>query len=298
MTRPRVAYLACPTTLPGSLIRREDAFEHDLTMGLLGKGLHFAGRTLEAVSWDDPQADWSSYEAAIIGTTWDYVQRLPEFLDALQRIATQTRLMNPPELVSWNAQKRYLRDMAERGCATIPTLWLDAPDEAACRAAYEAFNCEALVIKPEVGAGAWRQVKLRRGDLWPEAAALPPGATMVQPFMPSVVTEGEYSFLFFDRQYSHCVVKQAAQGDYRIQSSYGGQDRPWTPSAADLMLAQRALEAVDGTLLYARVDMVRGSDGALLLMELELIEPYLYPLYANDLPSHFAQAYVHVLQKY
>jgi hypothetical protein len=205
--------------------------------------------------------------------------------------------MNPPELVRWNAQKRYLRDMAERGCAIIPTLWLDAPDEAACRAAFDRFSCEALVIKPEVGAGAWRQVKLMRGAAWPDASLLPPGATMVQPFMPSIAIEGEYSFLFFDRQYSHCVVKRAAAGDYRIQSSYGGEDHPWTPSVADLEAAHKVLEAVEGTMLYARVDMVRGLDGALMLMELELIEPYLYPLYAPDLPQHFAQAYLRVLEK-
>ncbi len=292
MSRPRVAYLACPTTMPGSLVRREDAFEHDLMMGLLGRGLHFAGRTLEAVSWDDSSIDWSDFEAAIIGTTWDYAQRIDAFERALTEIAAQTRLLNPAALVHWNARKTYLRDMADRGCATIPTLWPDRATQAECRAAFDGFDTDAIVIKPQVGAGAWRQVMLQRSDPWPHLSDLPEGPAMVQPFVPSIQTEGEYSFLFFNRQFSHAVVKRAAPSDYRIQSSYGGTDVAYVPTAADLASASTAITCVAGDLLYARVDMVRGLDGALLLIELELVEPYLYPLFAPEMGARFAAAYM------
>jgi glutathione synthase/RimK-type ligase-like ATP-grasp enzyme len=291
MSRPLVAYLGCPTTMPGSPARREDAFEHDLAVGMLGMGLHYAGRTLEAVSWDDAIADWSRYEAVIIGTAWDYTARLNEFLAALDKISALTRVLNPPATIAWNARKTYLQDLAAQNCPTIPTLWLEAPDEALVRAAFATLGTDELVIKPQVGAGAWRQVKFGREDAWPEADTLPIGPTMVQPFLKNVAREGEYSLLFFNRVFSHAVLKQAAKGDYRIQSSYGGFDVPFVPTAADIAQGVAVLAAVPGDLLYARVDMVRGDDGALKLIELEVIEPYLYPVHAPEMGHAFARAY-------
>jgi glutathione synthase/RimK-type ligase-like ATP-grasp enzyme len=291
MSRLRVAYLGCPTTMPDSLQRREDAFEHDLMVGYLGMGLHYVDRTLEAVSWDDFSCDWSMYEAVIIGTTWDYTQRLPEFLDRLTQISTHTRVLNRVATIRWNAKKTYLRDLAERDCPTIPTLWLEAANEELCSAAFDEFKSNSIIIKPQVGAGAWRQVKLNIGDRWPSAIELPPGPAMVQPYLSAVANEGEYSLLFFNRCFSHAVLKIAAPGDYRIQSSYGGKDVPFAPSTADIAQAAHVLAAVEGDLLYARVDMVRGDDGNLKLIELELIEPYLYPVHAPDMGHAFARAY-------
>ena len=69
---------------------------------------------------------------------------------------------------------------------------------------------------------------------------------------------------------------QVAEGDYRIQEAYGGKSSTIDPSPADLRQASAVLEAIDETPLYARVDMVRGLDGSLMLMELEVIEPDLY----------------------
>ncbi len=291
MSRPRVAYLSCSTTMPGSPARREDAYEHDISIGICGQGLHYAGRTLEPVQWDARAVDWSAYEAAIIGTTWDYAQRLPDFLTTLDAINQQTPVLNPPALVGWNARKTYLRDLAARGCPIIPTLWPDTADRDSCTAGFEAFATDRLVIKPQVGAGAWRQVLLGRTDSWPSPDQLPDGHTMVQPFYASVAMEGVYSLLFFNREFSHAVVKRPAAGDYRVQSSYGGADSPWSPSASDLAAAQQVVDMVDGPLLYARVDMIRSTAGQLVLIELEAIEPYLYPLHAPHMAAGFAAAY-------
>ena len=71
-------------------------------------------------------------------------------------------------------------------------------------------------------------------------------------------------------------MKRAAEGDYRIQEAYGGRSHTIDPAPADLAQARGVLEAIDEVPLYARVDMVRGLDGSLLLMELEVIEPDLY----------------------
>ncbi len=289
--RAKVAYLCSADTYPGTVDRRSDAWEHDLTIGMLGMGLHRLERDLMPVRWDAPDVDWQSFEAVIIGTTWDYAERCTEFVATLEKIAELTKVLNSAKVVAWNARKTYLQQLALKGCATLPTLWLDSPTKAECCGAFEQFACESIVIKPQVGAGAWRQVKLRRGEPWPDAQILPPGPCMVQPFFAAVQREGELSLLYFNRQFSHAVRKRAAAGDYRIQSSYGGFDEPYAPSAEDLAAAKRVLDAIDEDLLYARVDLLRGDDGELRLIELELIEPYLYPVHAPEMGAVFANAY-------
>ncbi|MEO1100453.1 MAG: hypothetical protein AAFW65_01265, partial [Pseudomonadota bacterium] len=135
----RIAYLASAVTLPGSPTRRSDAFEHDQMMDSLGHS-EPAEIRFEAVSWDDETADWSAFDGAIIGTTWDYWDRVDEFLDTLERIESQTRLFNPSALVRWNIHKGYLRDLETRGARLIPTLWLDTADETSARAAFETLG--------------------------------------------------------------------------------------------------------------------------------------------------------------
>jgi hypothetical protein len=140
-------------------------------------------------------------------------------------------------------------------------------------------------------------VLIGRGDALPREEELPPGRAMMQAFVESILTEGEYSLLFFGREFSHAVRKLPRAGEYRIQAVYGGRDGAHTPSAAELGAAQRVIDAVPGELLYARVDMVRAADGGLMLMELELIEPYLYPVEGDDFAGRFAGALEGMINK-
>ena len=282
----KAAYLASRVTLPGSLIRRTDAFEHDYTMDALRPAFEARGITLDDVSWDDETADWASYDAVIIGTTWDYWDRLDEFLAALGAIEAKTRLFNPSVLVRWNSRKTYLRDLEARGAKLIPTLWLDTCGEAEARAAFDQLGADTLVFKRQVGAGAKGQHKLTRGEAIPDM----PHPMMVQPFLAMIQTEGELSFIFIDGELSHALVKRAQPCDYRIQSSYGGREEVLHPSAEDLAAAKSVLGALDEAPLYGRVDMLRGEDGGLQLMELEVIEPYLYPIEGPELGERMAAA--------
>ena len=90
-----------------------------------------------------------------------------------------------------------------------------------------------------------------------------------------------------DKQSKHAVLKRPRSGDYRVQSVYGGVEQTHTATpdqiavASDILAAARELCGEPG-FLYARVDMARGLDGLLKLMELELIEPYLYLPFAED----------------
>lgn len=280
----KIAYLASRVTLPGSLVRRMDAFEHDFMMDALRGPFGARGMAVEDVSWDDPKADWAGYEAVIIGTTWDYWDRLDEFLATLERIETQTRLFNPSALVKWNGRKTYLKELERRGAKLIPTLWIEQVDEAAARAAFDELGADDLVFKRQVGAGAKDQHRLKRGEPVP----VMPHPMMVQPFLPMIQKEGEMSFIFIDGEFCHALVKRAQPGDYRIQSSYGGREEKITPSAEDLAAARAIIGTLDEPPLYGRVDMLRGAEGGLLLMELEVIEPYLYPVEGPELGPRLA----------
>ena len=282
----KIAYLASKVTLPGSQIRRSDAFEHDYMMDALRAPFAEKGLDLVDVDWADPDQDWASYGAAIIGTTWDYWDHAEQFLETLDTIESQTHLHNPARLVRWNSHKRYLEDLQKKGARLIPTLWIDRVDQAAFNAAFDQLGSDDLVFKRQVGAGAAGQYRLSPGDTLPDM----PHPMMVQPFLDRIQTEGEYSFIFIGGAFCHALLKQAKAGDYRIQSSYGGFETPVSPTPEDLADAQAVLNTLDEMPLYARVDMLRDADGRLLLMELELIEPYLYPVEGPNLGPMMADA--------
>ncbi|MCG8441237.1 MAG: transporter [Caulobacterales bacterium] len=289
-----IAFLASADVFGAFADKREDAFEVEAQLKALDGPCRERGFLLQSVIWDDPSIDWSRYDAALIGATWDYMNKKDAFLAALDRIAAAVPLFNSPAVARWNIDKGYLAELDARGVRTVPTLWRDRADPPSLAAAFDALGAEEIIVKPRVGAGAWRQARLRRGEPAPPADELPPGAAMIQPFLTSVATAGETSYLFFDGAFSHALTKRPAPGDYRVQSLYGGRETVRTPTAEELSHARSAVEAAAAILgerlLYARVDMVAGQDGAPLLMELELIEPYYYPDQGPDCGAIFAAA--------
>lgn len=282
----RIAYLACRLTLPNSPERRPDAFEHDQMMDCLATAFAAHGAAIDAVAWDDESTNWRRFDAALIGSAWDYQDNLERFLDRLNAIESQTVLFNDCATVRWNCRKTYLKDLAERGARTVPTVWLDRPTDADIAHAFDALGSDDLVFKRQVGANAEGQFRLKRGDPVPAM----PESMMAQPFLPAIQSEGEMSLVFIDGTFSHGLIKSAADGDYRIQSSYGGREEPYAPDAEDITAATSILETLNETPLYARIDMVRGTDGDMLLMELELVEPFLYPLQADGLSERIYDA--------
>jgi len=198
------------------------------------------------------------------------------------------RLANPAKVLAWNTDKRYLRELAERGVAIPPTTFTDALSQDVVERAFADTGTDELIVKPAVSGGAWKTRRLRRG----EAVGATDGmAMLLQPFLPTIETEGETSLLYFGGRLSHAVNKRPVAGEFRIQEEFGGQYAlvPEPPAAA-VALAEQVLQAVGEPLLYARIDMVPDADGRWLLMEAELIEP---DFYLGVDPRHgagFAQA--------
>lgn len=240
------------------------------------------GIDAEVVAWGVHQ-DWSRWDGVIIRNTWDYVDRREEFLEWARSVEAVTKLANPAAMLDWNSDKRYLRDLAEAGVSTVPTVWV-GPGERLPR-----WRWEEVVVKPAISAGS-RGAARHPGEARDavEAHVRAIGATggtaMVQPYLADVDRVGEAGTYVFAGRVSHAITKSAVL-------------RPGAPPPTDFSLAHGqtavraevtpelvgfAMEVVGripvrlGTPLYARVDALRGGDGRLTLLELEVFEPFLF----------------------
>nr|WP_314137129.1 transporter [uncultured Brevundimonas sp.] len=180
---------------------------------------------------------------------------------------------NPADVLRWNSDKAYLARLADKGVPTPPTRWTDGVTQDQVDAVFAETGAPVLIVKPTVSAGAFRTLRLSPGEALIEA---PEGASMIQPYLKSIETEGETSLLFFGGRFSHAVNKRPVPGDFRIQMQFGGLYTTVTPDDAAMALAQQVLAAIDEPLLYARIDLARDDAGRWVLMEAELIEPDFY----------------------
>lgn len=253
---------------------------------------------LVEIDWRVPLEAFADITLVMLGTAWDYQDHAEEFAEKLEALAKQgTIVCNSPDVVRWNADKRYLENLASAGAQTVPTLWHDNPLRADIVSAFDHFGIDRVVAKRRVGAGALGQHSFTPANLPPPDWQMG-HAAMIQPFLPSVEEEGEYSFVFIDGEFSHGVLKRPARGDYRVQSLFGGMESHYTPARSDLARAKSVVDAIPfSDLLYCRIDMLRLPNGELAVMEAEMIEPYLYPEQGPGLGKAIAKAITSRLAK-
>ncbi len=273
----KIAVLASANMMPGGEDLRDDVFELEDQMGKLRPAFAQNGMKVDLLDWRKAPELAGEYDAMLPLFVWDYFEENEqEFLTAMAQICQKTELFNRFDTINWNSNKAYLEELGNQGAPIIPSVLVDKLSEARVIRAMEKLEADKVVIKPEVGGGAWRQVLYEKGEPFPDKEELPPEGAMIQPFLKSVKTEGEYSFLYFGDGFSHALVKRPKTNDYRVQSIYGGSEHAYEPTKEERAQARAVLDVLDFTPLYARVDFLRGNDGRLLLIELELIEPYLY----------------------
>jgi len=252
-----------------------------------------AGLQAQALAWDDPTVSWQRFDAVLLRSTWDYTERLPEFLDWCARVDRETILLNPLPVLRWNTDKHYLAELAARGVATIPGSFVE-PDMEPLPSlqAFLASHAEAaeFVVKPAVGAGSKDTQRYRRGQEFAAAnhvaRLIDAGrSALLQPYLPSVDRDGETALLFFDGVFSHAIRKgpllrpdegatDALFAAESITPRTAGEDEK--KLAAEVLAAMAAHLRLDAPLPYARVDLIRDQDGSPRLLELELCEPSLF----------------------
>lgn len=253
--------------------------------------LNALGWQVESVSWRSVNVDWDRFDVVVIRTTWDYHNAPKEFILALKAInRTSAMLENAISIVEWNVDKTYLKDLSERGCKIVPTIWFNGEIMDSKFAEWQAaHSTDELVLKPTISATAKDTFRLKSINQ-ATASVLNGRGIMIQPFIKNIADEGEYSLFYFNGEYSHAIVKRPKQNDYRVQEEHGGIISSIEPDSELKHAAFAIQEMITPTPLYSRVDLVRSPSGEFWLMELELIEPSLYLRTDKNAPERFAKA--------
>lgn len=254
----------CPTLIPG---------ERPLIALLRPSGIESI-----PVIWNNPAADWASFDALLVRSIWDYHLNTDGFLSWLARVEQlKIPVWNPVDVLRWNHHKFYLSELEKRGVKIAPTLFFRKSDPGALEHV-QAAGWTDVVVKPAISASGYRThtfptTSAQAGAYFRDAAAH--GDFLVQPFLRGIRDHGEISLIYFNGNYSHSILKQPRAGEFRVQAEYGGHQVPWTPDERIIQEGERILEKTGMPLLYARVDGLLDKD-RLILMELELIEPDLF----------------------
>jgi glutathione synthase/RimK-type ligase-like ATP-grasp enzyme len=240
--------------------------EHiSLMQFLRGKGLD-----VHRENWDDENVDWKSYQCIILKSPWDYVfktQLFYQWLDKIKKLGIL--LLNSADVVKWNSDKHYLQDIADAGLKVIPTTFLERGT------VFQYSGGDELIVKPCISGSSKNTFKIS-GEVDPVInELLQQEAMMVQPFMPEVNEEGEWSLLFFGGKFSHALLKTPAKNDFRSQPQFGGFVQVKEPAPEILAAASEYVAQFAKDCLYARVDGLI-INGEFYLMELELIDPVLF----------------------
>ena len=266
MRKPRIAIATC------------DSYEElKVDDRMLAEALRARGAEATSLVWDEADGEWGEFDLCLVRSTWDYHDRHEDFLAWARRVEAATALRNPADLIAWNSDKRYLRELGEGGVPTVPTVWVERGADVDLATLLGREGWDEVVVKPVVDLGAKNLHRVGAGEAQAAlAAVLARHDAMVQPFLASLEAEGELSLIFLDGAFSHAVRKRPAAGDFRVQSIWGGTFEATTPGAEHLRVAEQALAQLDEKPLYARADLVTDAAGNPALIELELIEPNLY----------------------
>ncbi|MFT4164659.1 MAG: hypothetical protein QM650_05410 [Microlunatus sp.] len=234
-------------------------------------GLRARGLEAEACVWDDPEVDWLDFDLVLLRSVWDYHRRWDEFAGWLTQVP---ELINSRSVVEWNADKRYLHDLADRGLPVVPTLYLVPGVDADLSQLDRLGQAADVVVKPAVSASAQDTYRctISAAD---EAIRQITGSgrtALVQPYLTGVDRFGEISLVFLDGLYSH-AFRRAPRLRRDHDQALPNHTEPTVASPAELDLGYRALQAAPEPVSYARVDLLPGSGGQPVLSELELIEP-------------------------
>jgi len=271
-----------------------DAFEcYD---HLLFDPLESLGWSVDEIPWKNQQTDWNQFEAVIIRSPWDYQKAPQAFLKTLKRIDQSSAILeNNYELVKWNIDKTYLKDLEEQGNEIVPSLWSTHFEGDQIDHYYRQLKTSEIIIKPTVSAGAEDTFWINRSESEKYIDRLSKifdnRSFLIQPFMKNIIKEGEFSVFFFGDTYSHTILKTPKSNDFRVQEEHGGKLTKVIPEAKLLTSARNLLHKITPMPLYSRMDYVRTDENSFALMELELIEPSLYFNMDPESPKRFAKVF-------
>ncbi|NNL16916.1 MAG: hypothetical protein HKO81_09790 [Flavobacteriaceae bacterium] len=270
-----------------------DVYKHNVYFEdkLVVDALKNEGMSVLRLAWDDENFNWSNTKYLLFRTTWDYFDRFQEFSTWLSKVSKQTKLLNSKELILWNIDKHYLKDLKQKGIHIAESHFIEQSSESTLKELHHQLRWNETVLKPCISGAARHTYKLNKNNIHQHEnvfkSLIAQEAMMLQPFQYNIVEKGEVSMIIIDGKFTHAVLKIAKKGDFRVQDDFGGSVHEYIPNNDEIEFAENAVKACIELPLYARVDVFTDNDGILAVSELELIEPELWfrnnPAAANSL---------------
>ena len=251
-----------------------------LEQELLKSAFEAQGLKVDITYWDNPTYEWQETKSVLFRTIWDYFERFDEFWDWLEQVKTKTRLINSYELIKWNIDKHYLKDMSSWGIETVPTYFADKGCNMKLHEIAKRNQWKDLVIKPAISASAFKTYKILANEIQANEklfnSLVQERNMLVQPYFETITQLGEASLMVFDGKFTHAILKKAQPGDFRVQDDFGGTVHNYIPTKAEINFAEKVFETCKTKPVYGRVDIVWDNDKNFYLSELEIIEPELW----------------------
>lgn len=252
------------------------------------------GFTPISIPWDKMGVEWDSFDLVIIRSVWDYHTRIREFSDWINTLEiSKVNIWNPAKIIRWNMDKKYLLELKSKGIPIVPTLIINKANVQNIGNLLKDRLWEEVIIKPTIGASSYKIIRVKSRELSLHSSEiediLRESEMIIQPYIREINLEGECSFLFFNKVYSHAVLKKPKADEYRTQPEFGGSEVGVKPDPNVIKQASNILNKIDSSLLYARVDGLI-VNGQFMLMELELIEPYLFFEFEKASAERFVEA--------
>lgn len=283
---------------------------------ILVRALEGRGAKVVPVVWTETPPESLACDLLVLRSVWDYHLQPERFFNWVSATAESTKVVNAPELVRWNMDKHYLKDIEAAGFTIPRTFIFEKGSQTDLRQLMASSGILAVVIKPAISASAFETYRIDASQAVEFNAQLnallQDRSMLVQEFVPEIATSGEWSLIFIGKLFAgksfaasatpgnasassdggpectHAVNKLPRSGDFRVQEEHGGLHRLAKPPVEALQMAQAILARFAPQAAYCRADMVLRPQGPV-LMELELIEPLLHfelaPLAAEQLAS-------------
>lgn len=262
---------------------------------LLKRSLEKIGFEVERVAWDNQNQDWTKFTALIFRTTWNYIDKIDQFKDWMEKVSKQCISINPFELISWNFDKHYLLDLMEKGINIPKSYFIEQGDIKSLKEHFLETNFDDAVIKPAISGSAKYTYRINHSNIssYEEIfrEVISSRSMIIQPFINSIVNRGEISLILIDGKYSHAVIKNSKDGDFRVQDDWGGTVQSnYIPTNEEIQFSEKVLSVCNPKPIYARIDIANDNNDNITLIEAEFIEPELWFRFNSSASDNLADS--------
>jgi len=269
--------------------------DEDIQNALERKGLK-----VTKTYWDNTDFDFSEAKITLFRTIWDYFHRFDEFSKWLEVTKHKTTFINPPEIIYWNIDKHYLKDLAEKGINIPNTYFIEKGDKRTLTEIFNNCNWKDAVLKPTISGAGRHTYKLNSENINLHEKIfkelISKEDLMLQEFQYNIYEKGELAFIIFNGKFSHAVLKKGKKGEFKVQDDFGGTVHNYNPTKEEIEFAEKVVEVCKPSPTYARVDIIFDNNNKPAIGELELIEPELWFRFFLKSADLFADAIIEELK--